>query len=164
MNVSEYRYTLTRRLPGPCEPLVFCMLNPSTADETADDPTIRRCIGFARREHACGIVVVNLYAMRATDPKLLMDARDPVGEHNDKILRRIASGVHDPRETFPPLATARIICAWGANGAARHRAQYVTTMFRDAGAKLLCLGKTAQGAPRHPLYVRGDQPLIAYGE
>lgn len=149
---GQYRYTLTRpaiaRYPDRGT-AAFCMLNPSTADATLDDPTIRRCRGFAERWGCNGIVVVNLYALRSTDPRALWNHADPVGPMNDYWLRQVT------REC------GGVVCAWGANARA-DRAQAVVKMLREIGVNLLCLGTTKAGAPRHPLYVRGDQPLIKW--
>jgi hypothetical protein len=145
-----YRYHLTRRWnAGPLLP--FIMLNPSTADADIDDPTIRRCMGFAKRERASGIVVGNVYAFRATKPTDLWKAQDPHGPENDAALRRIAA------ESL--LDGVPIVCAWGAHAsnANRHIA-----ILQAAGASLVCLGKTKHGAPRHPLYVKGNQPLESF--
>lgn len=145
---GRYRYMLTRVLPEIGEPLVFCMLNPSTANATQDDPTIRRCVGFALREGAEALIVVNLYARRATKPKDLWAAADPVGCENDDVIRFLGAG-------------RRVVCAWGSN-AKPARVKAVASMLRNQGATLLCLGTTANGSPRHPLYVRADQPLVPY--
>jgi hypothetical protein len=147
----QYRYTLARKLPGAEAPLVFCMLNPSTADENSDDPTIRRCMGFAQREGRSGILVVNLFALRATDPRVLLHHSDPVGPMNDRFLRLAAS------------RHGEIICAWGAVPQGHnHRAQRAAAILREHGATLLCLGKTKHGAPRHPLYLKSDTPIIPF--
>ena len=147
---GQYRYTLTR---GPLTPYpdrgtaLFCMLNPSTADAALDDPTIRRCRGFADRWGCNGISVVNLYALRSTDPKALWRHDDPVGPMNDYLLREAAR------------ACGGVVCAWGAN-ARPDRVAAAVEAFRSVGAKLHCLGTTKDGHPRHPLYVRGDQTLL----
>jgi hypothetical protein len=150
----RYRYLLTRELDGFNPPLVFCMLNPSTANATDNDPTIRRCIGFANREHACSLIVVNLYAFRATNPADLPILNDPfgwcpIGPENDYAIRSAANGAK------------RMVCAWGAN-ADRKRVKHVCTMLRHLGVDLVCLGTTKHGHPRHPLYVKADQPLVHY--
>lgn len=149
---GQYRYTLTR---PPLTPYpdrgtaVFCMLTPSTADATLDDPTIRRCRGFAERWGCNGITVVNLYALRSTDPRGLWDHADPVGPENDYWLWRAARDC------------GTVVCAWGAN-ARIDRVREVVALFRKAGADLRCLGQTKAGAPRHPLYIRADQPLVPW--
>jgi hypothetical protein len=141
-----YRYSLSRRWgSGPA--LRVVMLNPSTADATVDDPTIRRCIGFARREGFAALTVLNLYAYRATDPKALLTCPDPVGPDNNAWLAAHLQG------------SASVLAAWGAN-ARPERVQRVLSLVR--GVDWRCLGTTKQGHPRHPLYVRGDQPLVPF--
>ena len=146
-----YRYRLTRQWDNGIL-LAFIMLNPSTADADVDDPTIRRCMGFARRERFAGIVVGNLYAFRATRPEDMKWANDPFGPGNAGALDRIA----DEAEGAP------IVCAWGSSGGifGGHRA-FIGRLQRRK-ATLVCLGKGANGMPRHPLYVRAAQPLEAY--
>jgi len=151
-NCGEYRYALTRSAIGcivTSPPAVFIMLNPSTADATIDDPTIRRCRGFAKLWGCNGIVVVNLYALRSTKPEALWNHPNPIGPENDEWIRRYA------------FESSVVVCAWGVN-AKIDRAESVAKMLIDAGIQLMCLGKTTTGAPRHPLYVKGDQPLIPF--
>ena len=118
--------------------MTFIMLNPSTADALVDDPTIRRCIGFAKAWGHGGLVVVNLYAFRATNPLDLLCAADPIGPANGLT-------VLDVLVNF----SSRVIAAWGASPFG------VPPFFRDlfTGMKLECLGRTQEGHPRHPLYV-----------
>jgi len=138
-----YRYRLSRTWGGE-RPAVFVMLNPSTADAAEDDPTIRRCIGFARQWHCGGLIVVNLFAFRATSPKDLFAAADPVGPDNLKHVFRAAQD-----------AGQFIACAWGAHGAFRDQDIAIVRCIRRATehAHLLCLGTTRDGHPRHPLYL-----------
>lgn len=148
-----YRYSLTRSgwlTSGNAEGrrLVWVMLNPSTADGEVDDPTIRRVMKFTEPAGYPEAVIVNLFALRATDPKALNNHRDPVGPLNDQTLR----GFGDDCE---------IVCAWGAFGNRYNRAgQVLGDHLSDR--PLWCLGTTKDGHPRHPLYVRGDQPLVPY--
>lgn len=148
-----YRYTLWRRWgAGPIA--CFVMLNPSTADATEDDPTIRKCMGFARRWGMGGIRVANLFAYRTPYPRELAQAHargiDVVGPGNDVILR-----AH--MET-----AARFVVAWGpaasAGAAVRRmmavRAAAVIEQAEQAAAELHCLGRAADGSPRHPLMLR----------
>ena len=152
---GTYRYTLGRRWTHDLSAgaAVFVMLNPSTADAEQDDPTIRRCIGFAKALGCGGLHVVNLYAYRATKPADLWKAADPIGPENDEVLR----------ETFKAAAREDrpVIAAWGAN-AAPLRAQFVGALARAAGSTLTALGLTKDGAPRHPLYLRSDARPIAF--
>lgn len=132
---------------------VWIMLNPSTADALTDDPTIRRCKGFSKRWGAGGLVVVNLFSLRATDPAALSKHPDPTGgaEHarvlSDVCTRIAAEGGH-------------VIAAWGAHPLAEYRSYAVRQLL--AGVPLQALGLTKAGAPRHPLYVRGDAELISW--
>lgn len=149
---GQYRYWLNR---GPDNmfmvrpPALFVMLNPSTADATQDDPTIRRCRGFAESWGHTGFTVVNLYAYRATKPADLWAAVDPIGPDNDDHLYRLTK------------LYRHAVCAWGAN-AKPERVQQFIEIARKAGARLWCLGTTKDGAPRHPLYIKATQPLIPW--
>ncbi len=118
------------------------MLNPSTADATHDDPTIRRCLGFATRWEMNSVHVVNLFAFRATDPDLLATSPDPIGPENLQYLE-VAFDSADC-----------VIAAWGASGFVR--VDHVAPILRLVRHKLFCLGRTKSGAPRHPVYVRAD--------
>jgi hypothetical protein len=141
---GRYRYRLSRVWDGRSLPLVWIMLNPSTADAVDDDPTIRRCIGFAQREGCGGIEVLNLFALRATDPRALRSVRDPVGPDNDRWI----SEVLHPH--------SRVIAAWGRNGDYLGRNKFVIRNLRAMGIRIECLGDR----PNHPLYIKGDQPLV----
>ncbi len=151
---GTYRYQLRRDLGGPllvptASPLVFCMLNPSTADATRDDATIRRCRGFAVREGR-PLLVVNLFALRSRHPAALRGHPDPIGPDNDEHLRASALA-----------GGGLVVVAWGA-GAFAARTRHVAGMLQDLGAELVCLGMTKDGNPRHPLHVRADQALIPW--
>jgi hypothetical protein len=123
------------------------MLNPSTADASVDDPTIRRCMGFAMRWEFDGIEVVNLFALRSTDPKALYREIDPIGIANDAA---IGTAAH---------ASELLVCAWGAHGSHDLRGYAV----RDAliGLEPMAFGFTKSGQPKHPLYLRSDSQLVA---
>lgn len=150
---GKYRYWLERRW-SKSHPMVFVMLNPSTANASVDDPTIRRCINFARREDHGGIVVVNLFGLRSTDPKFLKEAHDPVGPENG---RNIGTAL-----LMAATTSNRIICAWGSSEFARTQAQSLRRRAADFNVKLMCLGVTLKNHPRHPLYLRNDAKLIGY--
>lgn len=152
---GRYRYRLTRTWDVHRAPLTFVMLNPSTADAYEDDPTIRRCVGFARREGAGGLVVVNLYALRAVNPSFIKVASEPVGAYADDVLIAVALAIGRRAQLQP------IVCAWGV-GAARERVEVALELLNDARADLVCLGTTKDGHPRHPLYVKADQPFEPY--
>lgn len=143
----KYRYSLTRRWGLFSENyLLFIGLNPSTADEKQDDPTIRRCINFAKRMNYDGIVMLNIFAFRATDPKVMMKESDPVGKDNDKtILSYVKEG-----NVF--------VAAWGTLGRFLDRDKQVIKLVPN----LKCLGITKEGFPKHPLYLKADCELIDY--
>lgn len=150
-----YRYRLDRWWgPESCGTgstrMPFMMLNPSTADADIDDPTIRRCMGFARREGASGITVVNVGAYRATDPADWLAAADPYGPDN---MRHVSDVVQ---------MAGYIVAAWGANVPLAIETRWLRGLTLR-GVAVLCLGTTKDGHPRHPLYVRGDQPLVPLG-
>ena len=153
---GAYRYHLWRVWQIPevgFRPLNWLMLNPSTADGDVDDPTIRRCIGFAKRDGFHAINVCNLFAYRATDPKALR-AVDAIGPENGLWLDRM---IDVSLSRGVPIAAA-----WGAHLGAGSRANDVIAHIRERGAHLVSLGETKSGSPRHPLYVRADQPLAPY--
>ena len=143
---GQYRYRLDRWW-GKGTRAVFIMLNPSTADADMDDPTIRRCIGFAKAWGADGLTVVNLFAYRATDPEALRECSAPVGPENDHAIRRAVAGAQ------------HVVAAWGTNSFIGGRAYRVKKIIKEMGATLRCLGRTNSGNPRHPLYVPAAQPL-----
>jgi hypothetical protein len=149
---GRYRYTLTREWNGSLPALTFVMLNPSTADATLDDPTIRRCIGFARRRGFGGLQVLNLFAFRATDPMHMKAAHDPVGPDNDAHI--IAA------LTATAAASSPVIAAWGVHGTYNGREAEVRKLSLECGVKLMCLGSTKGGHPRHPLYVAAAQEFV----
>ncbi len=147
---GKYRYFLDRAWALDRPMCCWVMLNPSTADAALDDPTIRKCVGFADRWGYGRITVVNLFAFRATHPKDMRAARDPVGPENDRfILWRAA------------LAKV-VVLAWGIHGEFRRRSVDVMDMLitDDAmDAKVRTLGCTKSGEPRHPLMLSYSTPL-----
>lgn len=140
-----YRYKLRRRW-GPGHTVAFILLNPSTADETHDDPTIRRCIEFAKAWGAGGLVLGNIFAFRATNPMVMRSFPDPVGPGNDQALSEIVD----------EASHGRIICGWGTHGAHRDRGHQVLAMLRGRKVKPMALSMTLMGQPGHPLYLRGS--------
>jgi hypothetical protein len=134
---GRYRWWLSRSWFSGEGVVCFVMLNPSTADGTKDDPTIRRCIGFAHDWGYRRLSVRNLYCFRAADPVELFKAADPCGLLADGEL--IAAGTAD-----------LTVAAWGAKAGQ----QRVTDALRLIRGELYCLGRTKHGQPRHPLYVR----------
>lgn len=139
---ETFRYRLWRRWEPESRVLMFVMLNPSTADASHDDPTIRKCIGFAKRLGYGGIEVCNLYAYRATDPRDLKKARYPHGALNDATVLGLAE--------ITVNRGGQVIAAWGAH-AQPNRAQDFRVDFACAGIPLHHLGLTKSGQPRHPL-------------
>jgi len=146
----KYRYTLTRIWDLDLPACVFILLNPSTADAFVDDPTNRRGMNFARK-WACGTCVfVNLFAFRTPSPKKMKIVSDPVGPANDYWIKLWAKRANI------------LIAAWGTNGAYRGRNIQVMKLLK--GFKIMCLGTTKYGHPKHPLYLRGDTELQHFQE
>lgn len=148
----RYRYTLWREWGIGTLPLLnhqesadsycnFICLNPSTADETKDDPTIRRCVGFAKQWGYGAFVMTNLFAWRETSPKLMKKTAFPIGDDNDMWLLRIASGA------------SKIITAWGKDGEYLNRGAIVRAMLKQNGLHPCHLGVCQNGEPKHPLYL-----------
>lgn len=139
---------------GEPKACVFIMLNPSTADGSEDDPTIRRCVGFARAWGYDRLEVVNLFAYRATDPATLLALTheyDPVGVRNQH---------HFDQVLFYGYPIGVIVCAWGAHGA--HLGQDETALGWLREHERFALGLTKGGHPRHPLYVSAETPLAPF--
>lgn len=144
-----YRYALTRIWDEAGPRLAFVMLNPSTASEVRNDPTVARCEARARALGYGGVRVVNLFAWRATDPQALRAAADPVGPRNDAALGEAADWAD------------AVLVAWGVHGALLARGAAVAAFLRGCGKPLLHLGLTREGFPRHPLYVpNARQPEV----
>lgn len=155
---GNYRYRLQRRWgAADAKPCVFVMLNPSTADAEQDDPTIRRCIGFAEKLGFTTLEVVNLFAWRAKSPKALLSVgpdRDPCGVHNQRAFVEVLA------------KPGMIVCAWGAHGG--HLGQDQTALgwidqYNDTDAPVVALGLTKGGQPRHPLYLPSDARPVPFG-
>lgn len=142
----QYRYSLSRKWNDELPVVLFIGLNPSTADETQDDPTIRRCIAFARDWGYGGIMMVNLFALRATDPAVLKLHCDPVGpENNSWIMRGY-------------FQAERAIAVWGTKGSYRERDEDVRVLIGE----LYCLGLTKGGYPKHPLYLPKTTKIVPF--
>jgi hypothetical protein len=142
-----YRYALYRLWLHEKPKLLVVGLNCSTADENYDDPTIRRCIGFADTLGFGGLIMANAFAYRATDPKVMKAAEDPIGPENDWWIR-----------TLDDKAGMTII-AWGIHGGYMDRDKAVLGLIK----KPMCFGVTKDGYPRHPLYLKKDTKPIEYG-
>lgn len=145
----NYRYALWRIWEQNAPYALFIGLNPSTADEREDDPTIRRCKRFAADWGYGAVYMANLFALRATDPKVMLAHDEPVGIDNDVWLQDLARGA------------GVIVCAWGAHGGYMQRDTKIMELL--AAHDLMCLGTTKEGKPRHPLYIKADKPLEALG-
>jgi hypothetical protein len=145
-----YRYWLSRDVQtrGFAGVLTYIMLNPSTADATKDDATIRRCTGFALRNDFERFRVVNLFAYRATDPKDLKKARDPIGPDNMKWIKELCE------------SSDQVVCAWGAHGTYGRQNEKVVNLLSDIN--LYALGFTKHEQPKHPLYVPKETEFMPY--
>ena len=139
---GQYRYHLARRW-GAGRTMLFVMLNPSTADASVDDPTIRKCVGFAQRNGCEAVEVVNLFARRATDPRELVRAGYPIGPLNDDQIMSAAATTR--------LHGGVIVCAWGAHARGLQRAIDVRARLDKAGYPLQALRLLSDGTPSHPL-------------
>lgn len=142
----RYRYVLWRTWNPELPRVLFVGLNPSTADEAADDPTVRRCVGFAKAWGFGGVIIANLFAIRSKTPKTIKLTADPVGPDNDAWLALL------------DRAATLTVAAWGTNGTLHGRDQQVLRVLRSAH----CIDRTTAGLPRHPLYAPGrliPQPL-----
>jgi hypothetical protein len=153
----RYRYALWRDTGalGGEGTVLFVGLNPSTADETENDPTIRRCIGFARDWGFARLAMANVFAFRATDPRALYPsdrAIDPVGPENDRWLRELAAD------------SQRVIAAWGASAhvTAKREAEVLCALAYTEHQAIECLALTKALRPQHPLYVPADKQPESY--
>ncbi|MCC6575383.1 MAG: DUF1643 domain-containing protein [Planctomycetes bacterium] len=150
---KRYRYLLERWwVDGPnVRTICFVMLNPSTADDKEDDPTLRCCIRIAKRESFDRLLVVNLFAFRSTDPEKLLSEKDPIGKHNKKHILKAAA------------QAKKIVLAWGNNGSIEGQASvvlgFLSKRFPD---NLWCLGVTKLKHPKHPVRLRKDTPLVQW--
>lgn len=147
---ERYRYLLTRVWDTQGQRALFVMLNPSTATEFQNDPTVERCERRARALGFGSFRVTNIFAFRATAPRVMRAEPDPVGPANDAAISQSAAEWAD-----------RIICAWGTHGAHLGRGAQVEALLRATGRPLYTLGLTQDGHPKHPLYIGYDQqPLL----
>jgi hypothetical protein len=147
----QYRYSLIRDWSdgAPLRRVAFIGLNPSTADENTDDPTIRKCISFARSWGFGSLVMLNVYALRATDPQAMLRHPYPTTIENDNY---IASEIE---------RCARVVACWG-NHANPMDTWHLATLIAVRGIPSYCFGLTKRGAPKHPLYLPYHQPLQAW--
>lgn len=150
---GRYRYSLWRQWDAQKPVVTFVMLNPSTATELENDPTVERCQRRAMHLGYGGLRVANIFALRSTDPQMLYVTDDPIGPDNDVA---ILASVQD---------AGLVIVAWGFHGQHRGRGESVLAMLREQNVAVYCLGTTKDaGAPRHPLYVPyATQPVLFGG-
>lgn len=142
---GKYRYRLWRVWDESKPKLLFIMLNPSTADASKDDPTIKRCIGFAKSLGFGSIYVGNLYAYRATDPSELLNCPDPYGPCNVVTLLSMIGSCD------------QVICAWGNSWILKKLKDIpYNDLFKSLVKPLYCLDLSIDGTPRHPLYLKSD--------
>lgn len=158
----KYRYTLWRE--WDCDSLTGCAddlpsiggylmvigLNPSTADETRDDPTIRRCIGFAKTWGFGALCMTNLFAWRDTKPENMKAAPEPCGMENGRWITEVADGA------------GMILAAWGKHGSFIGRDRNVMSALKALGKPVHCLKRNNDGSPIHPLYVAANTAPIVY--
>ena len=157
----KYRYSLTRTWDDGLGKVCFLGCNPSTADETINDPTVTRCINFAKDWGFGTMEMLNIFALRSTDPKELYKSAEPVSppyklqdglftftDYNDLAILKSCSD------------SDLIVCCWGNHGKYLHRGELVTAMLKYR--TIMCLGITKQGYPKHPLYLRADTKPIVY--
>ena len=144
---AVYRYSLYRRWANHGRSVTFVMLNPSTADAFKEDPTITRCIGFAKGFGYHALTIVNIFAFRSTDPKKLRTVEDPVGPDNDRYIRDAC------------FRGSSVICAWGTHGALHARDLAAWKQIRLEIPNVFCLGRTKGGHPKHPLYLKATTEL-----
>jgi hypothetical protein len=154
---GKYRYHLWRIWDDELPILAFVMLNPSTADAKQDDPTIRKCIGFAKRDGYGGISIRNVFAWRATDPSELTKVDDPFGPKNPITIQELET-IQTP---------SKIIVAWGNRIYTQHRNHKLHIAYRwAAGVALMghayCLGINQNGDPKHPLYLPNTTPWVLW--
>lgn len=142
---ERYRYLLTRVWAPGGQKALFVMLNPSTATEVQNDPTVERCERRARALGFGAFRVTNIFAFRATDPRVMRAEVDPVGSDNDAAISQSA------------LWADQIICAWGTHGDHLGRGAVVKSLLQATGRPLWHLGLTQGGQPKHPLYIGYDR-------
>ncbi|SFJ51401.1 DUF1643 domain-containing protein [Celeribacter neptunius] len=142
---EHYRYSLVRTWEPEGRKALFVMLNPSTATEVQNDPTVERCERRARALGFGAFCVTNIFAWRDTDPRKMRAATDPVGPENDAAIADWAQWAD------------QIVCAWGTHGAHLGRGAAVETLLRGTGRDLYHLGLSKAGHPKHPLYIAYSQ-------
>lgn len=142
---ERYRYLLTRVWEPAGRKALFIMLNPSTATEVQNDPTVERCERRARTLGFGGFRVTNIFAWRDTDPKKMRAAAEPIGAENDAMIAQSCDWAD------------QIIAAWGAHGEHLQRGVALEALLRDMELPVFHLGLTKAGHPKHPLYIAYTQ-------
>lgn len=145
---ERYRYRLWRKWDPSRPPLVVILLNPSTATHEVNDPTVTRCIMRAQAMGFGGLVVLNAFAWRDTDPEKMKSAPEPIGIHNDEVILEVCA------------AAGAVLCGWGTHGGYRYRDAQLLALLRENGIKPGALGFNGDGTPKHPLYVPYAAPVI----
>ena len=145
---GRYRYLLRRAWDHTKPRALLIMLNPSTADASIDDATIRSCIRLCKAMEYGSFEVVNLYGLRATNPAELDQSNDPIGP--------LTADVYEAAIRRCDI----VICAWGAHHMAEKRAENILSMVRRQKPAAYCFGKTKKGQPKHPLYIKTGTPLV----
>lgn len=149
---ERYRYVLTRTWDEAGARVLFIMLNPSTADEMKNDPTVERCERRARAMGYGAFRVCNIFAFRATDPRVMRAEPDPVGPENDAAILESCDWAD------------RVVCAWGTHGAHLKRGPAVASLLSEAGITPYHLGLSKAGHPKHPLYISYTQEPQLWSE
>jgi len=144
----KYRYLLWREWNNSQKTCVFIGLNPSTADETEDDPTLRRCVNFAKQWGYGKYVMVNLFAYRATNPSELIKQEKPIGYKNNYHIKSVCFNAD------------LVVAAWGNYGTLLNRDKKLLKLLKHIPLK--CFNITVKGQPAHPLYQPKKRQLIAY--
>ncbi len=145
-NCRSYRYSLSRVWDKSKPFVLFIGLNPSTADENENDPTINRCIDYAKRWGYGGLKMANLFAFRATLPKDLKLAKNPIGNENNKYIKQLSNDAE------------LVVVAWGNDGNYLNRYHEVLNLLKSP----MCLKINKSGQPAHPLYQAKNITLIEY--
>lgn len=145
---EKYRFFLERVWDANTPPLVMLMLNPSTATELQNDPTVERCERRARQNGYGGLQVLNIFSLRSTDPKNLYQTIDPVGKYNDFFIRLILK---------QNAKNDNIVCGWGTHGRLNNREQKIFSFFEKENILPMAFKWTKTGHPQHPLYISYDE-------
>lgn len=150
-NDKQYRYFLERlwKEEGTLKLLNFVMLNPSTADLSTDDNSVRKCTVIAKRLEYDGVRILNLFAIRSTDPKMLYESKEPVGKHNNRWIKEMTQH-------------SDVVIAWGNHGFHQNRYSEVLNILKENHCNIYMLEINKTGMPKHPLYVRNDSILKLY--